>query len=68
MILSKDKAKVEVLKEDRSLFSRLYIACQIRDGNMEDFFKYENQLWALSLTCATVAVTANSRNYVHCCS
>ena len=30
-IVSKDKAKVEVLKEDCSLFSRLYIACQIRD-------------------------------------
>ena len=24
---------------------RLHIACQIRDGNTEDFFKYENQPW-----------------------
>ena len=49
-IISKDKAKVRVLKEDCSLFSRLYIACQIRDGNLEDFFKYENQPWPPSLS------------------
>ena len=49
-IVSKDKAKVEVLKEDCSLFSRLYIACQIRDGNLDDFFKYENQPWPPSLS------------------
>ena len=49
-IVSKDKAKVEILKEDCSLFSRLYIACQIRDENLEDFFKYENQPWPPSLS------------------
>ena len=49
-VVSKDKAKVEVLKEDCSLFSRLYIACQVRDGNLEDFFKYENQPWPPSLS------------------
>lgn len=49
-IISKDKAKVAVLKEDCSLFSRLYIACQVRDGNLEDFFQYENQPWPPSLS------------------
>lgn len=48
--VSKDKAKVKVLKEDCSLFSRLYIACQNRDGNLEDFFTYENQPWPPSLS------------------
>ena len=43
--VSKDKTKVEVLKDDCASFLRLYIACQICDGNAEDFFKYENQLW-----------------------
>ena len=43
--VSKDKTKVEVLKDDCALFLRLYIACQICDGNAKDFFKYENQLW-----------------------
>ena len=42
-VRSKDKTKVAVLGEDCALFSRLYIACQNRDGNLEDFFKFENQ-------------------------
>ena len=39
----KDKQKVPALKNDCTLFSRLYIACQNRDGNLEEFFKHENQ-------------------------
>lgn len=49
-VISKDKAKVALLKEDCALFSRLYIACQNRDGNLEDFFRYENQPWPPSLS------------------
>lgn len=45
----KDKAKITVLKEDCALFSRLYIACQNREGNLEDFFKFKNQPWWPSL-------------------
>ena len=48
--VSKDKTKVEVLKDDCASFLRLYIACPIRDGNVEDFFKYENQPWPPSLS------------------
>jgi hypothetical protein len=48
--VSKDKAKVQVMREDCSLFSRLYIACQNRDRNLEDFFTYENQPWPPSLS------------------
>ena len=47
-VVSKNKAKITVLKED--LFSRLYIAYQNRDGNLEDFFKFENQTWPPSLS------------------
>ena len=39
-----------VLKNDCSLFSRLYIACQTREGNLEEFFKHENQPWPPSLS------------------
>lgn len=31
------------------MFARLYIACQVRDGDLEDFFKFENQPWPPSL-------------------
>ncbi len=48
--LPADNAKVQALKQDCSLFSRLYIACQFGDGDLEDFFKYENQPWPPSLS------------------
>ena len=39
----KKQSKVSELKEDCSLFSQLYIACQMRDGDLEDFFRHENK-------------------------
>lgn len=47
---TKEKAQVAALKEDCTLFSRLYIACQCRDGNLKEFFKYENQPWPPALS------------------
>ena len=43
---------MQVLKEDCALFSRLYIASQNRNGDLDDFFKYENQPWPPSLVQA----------------
>ena len=45
----KKKAQVALLKEDCSLFSWLFFACQCRDGNFDEF-KYEDQLWQLVLS------------------
>lgn len=45
----KQKSQLAILKDDCVLFSRLYIACQSREGNLEDFFKHENQPWPPSL-------------------
>ena len=41
--LSKQKMQVTSLKNDCNLFSRLYIACQTRLGDLETFFMHENQ-------------------------
>ena len=30
------------VKSDRNLFLRLYVACQVQDGNLEEFFFHEN--------------------------
>lgn len=38
------------LKNDCSLFSRLYIAFQIRHGDLEEFFQHENQVCPPSLS------------------
>ena len=35
--------QVKSLKNDVNLFSRLYIECQNRDGNLKEFFQHENQ-------------------------
>ena len=40
----KSKSKLQSLKSDCSIFSRLYIACQSRDGDdLNEFFRHENQ-------------------------
>ena len=39
---SKQKMQITALKYDCNLFSRLYFACQTRDGDL-DTFKHENQ-------------------------
>lgn len=48
--VSKGKIQLAALKIDCSLFSRLYIACQSRDGKLEQFFEHENQPWPPSLS------------------
>ncbi|CAC5355831.1 unnamed protein product [Mytilus coruscus] len=42
--------KLMSLKGNCSLFSRLYIACQSRDGNLDDFFRHENHAFPPSLS------------------
>jgi len=41
--MSKEKQKLTCLKNNAGLFSLLYISCQTRDGNLDEFFCYENQ-------------------------
>jgi len=40
---SKGQQQLASIKNDRELFARLYISCQTRDGNLEEFFRHENQ-------------------------
>ena len=47
---SADKQTIVALKENCSLFSQLYVSCQVRDGNLEEFFKHENQSFPPSLS------------------
>ena len=37
------KRKLDSLKDECSLFSRLFISCQNKQSDLEDFFKHENQ-------------------------
>ena len=47
---SKAAKKLSVLKSDFSLFSRLNIANQHRDGDLDEFFKYKNLPFPPSLS------------------
>ena len=40
---SKGQQQLASVKNDRELFAHLYIGCQTRDGNLEEFFRQENQ-------------------------
>ena len=42
-------AKISTMKSDINLFSRMYIACQSRAGDMEKFFRHENHHWPPAL-------------------
>ena len=48
--ISKEKQQVVSLKSDVGIFSRLYISCQTRDGNLEEFFRRENQAYPPALS------------------
>ena len=41
---STKQMQVSTLKSNCSLFSRLYVASQIRSGDLDDFFQHENQV------------------------
>jgi len=47
---TKVKQQLTSLKCDVELFSRLYIGCQTRDGNLDEFFRHENQACPPSLS------------------
>jgi len=40
----------KAMKEECQLFCRLFISCQVRQINLEDFFKHENQAASASLS------------------
>jgi len=42
---SSAQQKIVSLKNDYSLFSKLFITSQIRKGNLDDFFAHENQAY-----------------------
>ena len=42
-VVSKQQAQLAALKSNCGLFSRMYISCQTRDGDMDNFFSRESQ-------------------------
>lgn len=42
--------KVSTLKQNCSLFSQLYISCQVREGNLDNFLSHESQNYLPSIS------------------
>ena len=47
---NKANTKAALLQSESSLFSRLYIACHTRDGDLDNFFSHENHQFPPSLS------------------
>jgi len=47
---SGDGTKQKMLKEDCQLFSKLFISCQSRECDLQQFFRHENQQFPASLS------------------
>jgi len=54
------------MKSNRNLFSRLYVACQVRDGNLEEFFCHENQSCPPSLSDRGILRLGKKSDIVTC--
>jgi len=48
-IKKKTNNKLQTMRSDLSLFSRMFIACQHRDGDLDNVFAHENHSWPPSL-------------------
>ena len=49
---NKIRNQISVLNSDCNLFVRLYITCQARKGNLQEFFRHESHGGPPSLSCA----------------
>ena len=63
---SSDKMQIASLKSNCSLFSPLYISCQVRDGDLEAFFSHENQSFPPALTQFGQLRSGTKSDLLHC--
>jgi len=63
---TKSQLQLASLKNDCSLFSRLYVASQVRNGNLDKFFKHENQAYPPALSQNGKLRTGTKSDLVSC--
>ena len=63
---SKSHSKAIALKRDCHLFSRLYIACQSREADLEQFFTHENQPEPPSISSQGRIRLGTKSDLLHC--
>ena len=62
----KQQMQLAAVKSDCSLLSRLYIACQSRDGDLDQFFSHENQAAPPALSTGGKLRLAVKADLLHC--
>eukprot|EP00794_Sanderia_malayensis_P004251 gene4251-4816_t len=50
IVTSKSRQKIASLSADRQLYANLYVACQAREGDLDNFFAHENHSYPVSLS------------------
>ena len=63
---SKDSNKMSGMAQDVNLFSRLYIASQGREVDMDNFFAHENHPWPPALSSSGKLNTTSKSDLIHC--
>ena len=63
---SKGQQQLASVKNDRELFARLYIVCQTRDGNLEEFCRHENQACPPALSDGGNLFTGTKNDLITC--
>ncbi|KAL8586162.1 hypothetical protein ACOMHN_057724 [Nucella lapillus] len=63
---SKGQQQHASIKNDRELFARMYIGCQTRDGNLEEFFRHENQACPPALSDGGSLCTGTKSDLLTC--
>ena len=48
--MSKSKQKIATLNSERRLYANLYVACQSREGDLDNFFAHKNHAFPVSLS------------------
>ena len=63
---SKQKEQLSALKSDCGLFSRLYISCQTRHGDLDQFFSHENHAAPPALSTGGKLRIGVKADLLHC--
>ena len=48
--MSKSKQKIATLNSERRLYANLYVACQSREGDLDNFFAHKNHAFPVSIS------------------
>ena len=64
--IDRDKLKLKSSRTDCQLFSRLYIGCQNREGNLDEFFTHENQASPPSLSDGEIIRQGSKSDLIPC--